>query len=453
MKRIIFAFSLVIAILPSLMAQKKVVADKIVGVVGDKIILQSDIENAILDYKREGVDLPPDASCYLMEQQLSMKALVLQAERDSIVVEEDELEALLDNQIRGFIRQYGSKEILEEIAGRTIYQIKEDFRQPFRDRKLAEKMRDKIVANVKVTPQEVKAYFDKIPVDSLLFYESEMEIGEIVLYPKPSRDFELLAQQELAELKEQIESGSRSFEAMASLYSEDPGSKNTGGQYAINRNDGVFDPEFVRQAFRLREGQISPVFKTRFGYHIIKMESRAGDDAVIRHILRIPKVTQTEIDAAVKKLDSIRANLISGTLSFGEAVNKFSEDENSKFTAGRIQGPNGNYVTIDQLDKDLVLMLDKLEVNGYSQPQVYTDMQGKQAVRLVHLISRTEPHRENLKDDYNKIAQRALEEKKARVMQEWFYEKIPSFYVMVDESFTGCTPMQNWLKYAAISKN
>src|SRR5690606_33771908 len=199
------------------------------------------------------------------------------------------------------------------------------------------------------------------------------------------------------------------------LYTEDPGSKQTGGQYAINRNEGVFDPEFIRQAFRLREGQISPVFKTRFGYHIIKMESRAGDDAVVRHILRIPKVTQTEINAAVKKLDSIRANLISGTISFGEAVNRHSEDEGSKFTAGRIQGQNGNFLTIDELDKDLVLMLDKLEVNGYSQPVVYTDMQGKQAVRLVHLISRTEPHRENLKDDYNKVAQRALEEKKGRV--------------------------------------
>lgn len=452
MKRFVFVFCLLFAFLPLLKAQK-VVADKIAGIVGDKIILQSDIQNAIFDYNRQKIELPPDAACYLMEQQLSMKALVLQAERDSIVVEDDEIEALLDNQIRGFIRQYGSKEILEEIAGRTVYQIKEDFRQPFIERKLAERMRDKIVANVRVTPQEVKEYFDQIPPDSLYFYESEMEIGEIVIYPKPSRDFELLAQQELQDFKEQIESGSRSFEALASLYTEDPGSKQTGGQYAINRNEGVFDPEFIRQAFRLREGQISPVFKTRFGYHIIKMESRAGDDAVVRHILRIPKVTQTEINAAVKKLDSIRANLISGTISFGEAVNRHSEDEGSKFTAGRIQGQNGNFLTIDELDKDLVLMLDKLEVNGYSQPVVYTDMQGKQAVRLVHLISRTEPHRENLKDDYNKVAQRALEEKKGRVIQEWFFEKIPSFYLMIDQQYTGCAPMQNWLKYAAVSKN
>src|SRR5690606_14760879 len=134
-------------------------------------------------------------------------------------------------------------------------------------------------------------------------------------------------------------------------------------------------------------------------------------------------------------------------------VNRHSEDEGSKFTAGRIQGQNGNFLTIDELDKDLVLMLDKLEVNGYSQPVVYTDMQGKQAVRLVHLISRTEPHRENLKDDYNKVAQRALEEKKGRVIQEWFFEKIPSFYLMIDQQYTGCAPMQNWLKYAAVSKN
>src|SRR5688572_17346746 len=156
-----------------------------------------------------------------MEQQLISKAMVLQAEKDSVLVGDDEVEALLDNQIRGFIQQYGSKEALEEIAGRTVYQLKEDFRPNFRERELAKRMQNKVVEGVKITPQEVKAYFDKIPKDSLALYESEVEIGQIVVYPKASRDFEKLAMDDLADFKSKVESGQQRFEALAQLYSDD----------------------------------------------------------------------------------------------------------------------------------------------------------------------------------------------------------------------------------------
>ena len=170
MKKLLLLLSSALFIMNGFSQQHKVVADKIVGIVGDKIILKSDITNALLDMQRQGGQVPPNADCYIMEQQLTLKALVLQAEKDSILVGDDEIEALLDNQIRGFVNMYGSKEALEEIAGRTVYQIKEDFRQSFTERKLAEKMRDKIVESVKITPQEVNAYWDKIQVDSLPFY-------------------------------------------------------------------------------------------------------------------------------------------------------------------------------------------------------------------------------------------------------------------------------------------
>lgn len=432
-------------------AQRKVVADKIIGIVGDKVILQSDISNSIADLQRQGSQLPPDAKCYLMEQQLSMKALVMQAERDSVIVEDSEIDALLDNQIRGFINQYGSREALEEIAGRTVYQIKEDFRTNFKERKLAERMRDKIVENIRITPQEVKEYYDKIPKDSLFFYESELEIGEIVVYPKASRDLEKLAIDELTDFKEQVESGRARFESLAGLYTDDPGSKNTGGQYAINRTEKAMDPAFINNAFRLKEGQISPVFKSKFGYHIIQMVSRAGDDAVVRHILRIPKVTDTELKLALSKLDSVRANLISGTISFGEAVAKYSEDESSKFTAGMRQSQmGGTFLNIDELDKEMVLMLKDLQVGEYSKPTVFADQTGKQGVRIAFLKSRSEPHRENLKDDYNRVAQRALEIKKNQILQKWFLDKIPGFYLMIDSEFGTCEPMQAWLRYAAV---
>jgi peptidyl-prolyl cis-trans isomerase SurA len=433
--------------------QHKVVADKIIGIVGDKVILHSDVVNAISDLQRQGTQLPPDADCYIMEQQLIAKAMVLQAEKDSVEIGEDEVEALLDNQIREFIRQYGSKEALEEIAGRTIYQIKEDFRQNFRERELAKRMQQKVVEGVKITPQEVKAYYDKIPKDSLALYESEVEIGEIVVYPKASRDLEKLAMDDLAEYKNQIETGKARFESLASLYSDDPGSKNNGGQYSINRTEKTWDPAFINHAFRLKEGQISPVFKSKFGYHIIQMVSRAGDDAVVRHILLIPKVTDTEINESIHKLDSIRSKLIAGTLNFGEAVSRYSEDESSKFTGGMRQGPNGGFLTIDQLDKELVALLKDMKVGEFSKPVAFTDERGKKAVRIAFLKSRSEPHRENLKDDYDRVAQRALEIKRQGVLEKWFAEKIPSYYLLIDSDYSDCKTLHTWLQYAAKTSN
>lgn len=452
MKRFLFA-TLALAAGLTASAQHKVIADKIVGIVGDKVILRSDIYNAILDAQRQGGQLPPNPECIIMEQQLSMKALVMQAEKDSIVVGDDEIDALLENQVRGFIAQYGSKEALEEIAGRTVYQIKEDFRSSFKERKLAERMRDKVVENVKITPQEVKAYFDKIPVDSLLFYESEVEIGEIVSYPKASRDLEKLAIDELNEFKKEAESGKVKFESLASLYTDDPGSKNNGGQYTVNRTTKEWDPAFINNAFRLKEGQISPVFKSKFGYHIVQMVSRAGDDAIVRHILRIPKVTETEINEGIHKLDSVRAKLIAGTLGFGEAVAKFSDDENSKFTGGMRQGQNGSFITIDQLDKDLVVLLKDLKVGEFSRPVAFTDERGKKGVRVIFLKSRSEPHRENLKDDYNRVATRALEIKKNDALEKWFVSKVPSYYIMIDNEFKDCPSTHNWSQYATRSAN
>ncbi len=416
----------------------RVLADKIVGIVGDKIVLRSEIVNYIDDIKRQGGEVPPDAECYLLERMMADKALILQAEKDSLPVSDEEIEAELDQRIRYFIMQYGGKEAFEQIAGRTIYQVKEDFRQSIRDGRLASSMRKSIVENVKITPTEVKAYFDRIPVDSLKFYEMELVVGQIVIYPKAGRELEKFAQDELIDYKKQIESGQKSFETMAKLYTEDPGSKQTGGRYEINKNEKQWDPDFKNAAFRLKDGQISPVIKSKFGYHIIQMVSRNGDDAVIRHILRVPQVTDEDINLAVAKLDSIRSKLITGSISFGAAVDKYSEDENSKFTAGIINGAGGGYVTIDELDKDLVKDLNKLKIGEYSMPLTFKDEREKRGVRIVNLRSKTEPHRENLKDDYNKIAIKALEEKKEKAIEKWFLTKLPTYYIMVDKEFQDC---------------
>lgn len=429
-------------------------ADKIIAVVGDKIVLRSDVDNQLLDMQRQGVELPPNARCLSLEQSMGVKALVLQAEKDSLPVSDEEISADIDNQIRGFINMYGSKEELEKVAGRTVYQLKEDFKEGFRDRKLAGAMRNKIVENVRITPNEVKAYFDQIPRDSLAFYESEVEIGQIVVYPKASRDAEEYAVEQLKDFKHQLESGRRDMKTLAALYSDDPGSKDKAGQYEINRNEKQWDPTFLAKAFTLKEGQVSAPFKSKFGYHIIQMVNRAGDDAVIRHILKIPQITKTEIRAAQHKLDSVRAKMIAGTIGFGEAVNKYSDDESSKFTGGmKLNGEGGSYLTLDQLDKDLVVMMRSLGIGEYSQPTEFTDERGKKGVRVVFLKSRSEPHRENLKDDYNKISQRALEEKKNNTLEKWFAEKIPTYYIKIDDEFKNCGELQKWLPVAQAAVN
>jgi len=440
-KLLFFAFMLTVAQVATAQSAR-LLADKIIAIVGDKIVLRSDLVNYIDDMKRGGTEVPENADCFILERMMQDKALILQAEKDSLPVSDEEVEAELDQRIRYFIMQYGGKEAFEQIAGRTIYQVKEDFRKSIREGRLAKSMREKIVEYVKITPNEVRDYHSKIPKDSLPFYETELVIGQIVMHPKAGRELEKFAQDELSDYRRQIESGMKSFETMARLYSEDPGSKQNGGRYEINKAQKDWDPDFKNAAFRLKEGQISPVVKSKFGYHIIQMVSRNGDDAVIRHILRVPQILDEDIDLTKTKLDSVRTKLVEGALSFGEAVDKFSDDQNSKFTGGIMSGQGGNFVTIDELDKNLIPYLDKIKVGEYSAPMIYKDEQEKQAVRIVFLQNRTEPHREDLRDDYDRVAQRALAEKKERTVEKWFLGKLPTYYVMVDKDYQQCESLK-----------
>ena len=447
MKKILTACFLLLSFTVVAQTQaKKVVADKIAAVVGDRIILQSDITNSILDIARQGGTVPNNAECLLMEQAIVSKVLMLQAEKDSLPVTDDEVEAELDQKIRYYINQLGSQEALEEMAGKSIYQIKDDARESVKEQKLSGAMQRKIVDNVRITPNEVKAFFDKIPTDSLPFYESELEIGQIILYPKASRDLEQYIIGEMNNYKKQIESKITTFDKLAKQVSEDPGSKDRGGQYQLNRNEKSWDLVFMSTAFRLKEGEISMPVKSKFGYHIIQMVQRNGDDAIVRHILRIPPVTDAEIAQAKTKLDSVRLNIIAGKISFNAAASKYSDDDAAKFSGPFITNRDGStYVTIDALDKDMVGMLGKMKIGDYSPPTAYTDEQGKKGVRIVFLKSRSEPHRMNLHDDYSKISQFALEEKKAKAMEKWMVAKLPTYYINVDpQTETECPQLKKY---------
>jgi peptidyl-prolyl cis-trans isomerase SurA len=437
----IFLFSII-----SDAQSKKIVADKILAVVGDKIVLQSDIENAIKDATRNGGAVPENADCSILEQAVISKVLMLQALKDSLPLTEEEIESELDNRIRYYISQFGSQTELERVAGKTIYQLKDDSRESVRERKLAESMQKKIVDIINVTPTEVKAYFERIPKDSLPFFESELEVGQIAVYPKASRDLEQFMVSELNHYKQEIEAKHTTFDQAARLYSEDPGSKEKGGLYEIDRNEKNWDPDFIRAAFRLKDGEISPVVKTKFGYHLIQMVQRNGDLATIRHILRIPPVTDAEMGQGLSKLDSVRSKIIAGTMNFNTAALKGGEDEEQKYTGPYIMSSDGDtYNRIDELDKDVVAVLSRIKVGEYSQPSVFTNERtGKKGVRILYLKTRTEPHRMNLRDDYNKIKQAALEEKKYQALDKWLTAHIPSYYIMIDPDKANCQQLQKW---------
>ncbi len=433
-------------------AQQRVVADKIAGIVGDKIILKSELAIAIADMQRNsgGADLKGLDECTILDNMLIQKALVLQAERDSLPVSDEEVEAEVDQRIRYFINLYGGKDAFEQIAQRTVYQAKMDFMAPIREQRLADAERKKIVDDIKISPIEVSQYFDKIPADKRIFYESEIQLDQITIYPKASRDIEKLTVDELNGYKQQVESGQRKFESLAGIYSQDPGSKNNGGMIELNRNDSkMWDPVFFSTAFRLKEGQVSPPVKSKYGWHIIQMVSRNGDDAVVRHILRIPPITDEEIKEASGELDTIRTALLDGKINVGQAVNMTAEptDMQTRSAGGQIMNRTGStFLTISDLDKDMVLLLKNtnLKPGEITKPVPFTDERGKQGVRIVKMLSKSEPHRENMRDDYNRIAQRALDEKKTQALDHWFVTKIPTFYIMIDGDYRNCSNLSRW---------
>ena len=368
------------------------------------------------------------------------KILLEQAERDSITVTDEDVEGQLDNRLRYFIQLYGSKEKLEQMSGKTVYQIKEEFRETIRDQMVAEKMQTQILENVKITPAEVAVFYNKIPVDSLPFFPAIVEVGQIVIDPPVSPEILEYAHNKLDEIRKKIISGERSFEVSASMFTDDPGSRDNGGRYESVTRNGPWAQEFVAAAFKLQNGEISPIFKTKFGYHIIQMINRKGDEADLRHILIKPEITSGDYKVSLAKLDSIYNLLITGKMSFSEAVGKFSTDEAAKRTGGMIADPTTGTTQLDitKLDPGMVLMLDSLKPGDYSKPHIFYNDRHDQSCRIVYLRNRTVPHKANLKDDYGRIQDVALAQKKQIKIQTWITSKLHSFYMRIDPDYSGC---------------
>ena len=431
-------------------AQELQNADRIIAVVGkNRIILESELEQQAQQasvQQNNGVVLTDSLRCLLFQEMVMGKMLVEQAERDSLLVSPEEVDAMLENRVRYFIRLYGSKEKLEEMTGKTVYQMKEDNRDVIKEQMMSDKVKSKLLENVKVTPAEVQAFYNKLPKDSLPFFPATIEVGEIVMDPPTNQELDAYAREKLADIRKQIVIDGKSFETMAGLYSEDPGSRDNGGRYDGVTRDGGFAPEFVSAAFKLQNGEVSPIIKTKFGYHIIQMIQRKGEQIDIRHILIIPQHTETDYQAAMNKLDSIRALIIAGKMTFSEAVGKYSTDDNSKMTGGMIadQHTGATQLELDQLDPQLALMVDSLKPGAISQPQKFKTPQGELSTRIVMLKSRTDPHKANLIDDYSKIQNVAKAQKEQDKMDAWIIEKLPTYYLKLDPAYSNCAGLKKW---------
>jgi peptidyl-prolyl cis-trans isomerase SurA len=429
----------------SVVAQESM--DKIITIVGrNRIILQSELETEFAMAREKDPKINDSAKCLMLQQMILRKMLLEQAERDSVIVQDEDVEGQLDNRLRYYVQAYGSKEKLESVTGKSLYQIKEESREAIKEQMTAEKLQGTIMENVKITPAEVENFYKKIPVDSLPYFPATVEVGQIVIDPPVSHEMEAYSHQKLADIRKDIVEGRKTFENAAGLYSDDPGSRDNGGRYDNVTRNGPMAPEFISAAFKLQNGEISPIFKTKFGYHIIQMVNRKGDEADLRHILVKAEITTADLNASLHKLDSIRTLLVAGKLAFPQAVGYFSTDEAAKRTGGMIADPQTGNSELDmtKLDAGMVLMLDTLQPGQYSAPHIFYTEARDRSCRFVYLRSRSTPHRANMKDDYSRIQEVALAQKKNLKMMNWVNSKLPSYYIKISNEYQNCPQLKSW---------
>ncbi len=423
------------------------VLDKIVGIVGDRVVLQSDVNQNLNEYLRENPNQDPEQlKCSVIENILSQHLLCEQAERDSVSVGEEEVEGNLENRLRYFVQQYGSEEKMEQVLGKTMYQLKDDYRRILKDMLLAQRMQSTLIGGVKISPAEVRAFYDKIPTDSLPFYPSQVEVGQLVMAPKAGKLSEDYAKKQLTEIRDEIIAGTSNFETMAGIYSQDPGSKDIGGNLGLVTRDQMVT-EFSSAAFRLQNNEISNIVKTEFGYHIIQMVQRQGEKAKLRHILIKPIITSEDIRICKAKLDSVYQQVNTGAISFLEAVTKYSTDKASKNTGGIISNANtgGTLLSIDELEPEVALAVSKLKPGSYSEPTTYKDVStGDELCRFIYLKNISEPHKANLKEDYSKIMQVALAEKQNTYLSAWVNSHVDKFFIKLEPEYNICDNLSKW---------
>lgn len=441
-------FALVVYVticISTLYAQQSQVIDKVVAVVGKNIIMQSDIEEQYMQYRLQG-GIKGSASsirCEILEDQLFRKLMLNQAEIDSIEVTDDQVNQEMEYRIRYYVNQLGSQEKLEKYYNKTMKEIRDELREIIKDQKLIEEVQRKIVDGVSATPSDVRDFYKSIPKDSIPMISSQYEIAQLVKRPPITLDEKLAVKEKLYELRTRILKGDR-FSTMALLYSEDPGSSKKGGELGF-KGRGEFVPEFEAAAFALKDGEISEVVETEYGFHIIQLIERRGDYVNVRHILLKVKVSPTALQQAYNELDSI-ANLIrNDSITFDEAVKKFS-DEDDKVNGGYLVNPNTGSTLFDaeDLDQQVSVVVNSLQVGEVSDPVPMKTKNDKDAFRLLIIKKKTTPHKANLKEDYALIQQWTMQKLRQDAINKWIDAKSSKAYVKITDEYCDCDFQFDW---------
>ena len=440
-----FAVLFSVLFMNSAKAQEAQVIDRVVAVVGQNIVLQSDIEAQYLQYRLQG-GIKGDAKsirCEILEDLMFQKLMLNQAEMDSITVTDEQVNADVDRWINYFILQLGSQDNLEKYYKKTMPEIREELFRVRKDNMLVEQVQQALLANVEVTPSEVKRYYNEMSKDSIPMINSKYEIAHLVKNPPITLEQKLEVKDKLYKMRKRILNGER-FSTLALLYSEDPGSAKKGGELGFTGR-GEFAPEFEAAAFNLRDGEISEVVETEFGFHIIQMIERRGDYVNVRHILLTVKVAPEALQEAYDELDSIAALINNDSITFDEAVRRFS-DEKDRINGGVLVNPvsGGTLFDASELDQQVAGVVNRMKVGEISAPVPMKTEDNKDACRLIYLKKKTDPHKANLRDDYTVIRDLAMQKKREEIINNWIESKSGKAYIKVCDEFKDCDFRFGW---------
>lgn len=436
-------------VLSHIIFAQEIVVDRVVAVVGSNPILQSELETQYQQLVAAQEPVNADTRCKILEELLYQHLLLTQAQKDSLDVTEAQIEQELDRRMSYYLQQFGSEEKFTAFYGKSVDDFKLELKDDVRDILLAEQMQSKITGDITATPNDVRQFYNSIPEDSIPFINSEIEVGQIVKKPQVSAQAKKEAKEKLEGIRKRIVKGESSFTTMAALYSEDPGSASKGGIYEKVQR-GQFVPEWEAWAFKLKPNEISDVFETVYGYFIIQLIERRGNEVDARSLLVSAKVDTDGMLKAKQSLDTIYNLLTTDSIAFTEAASRYSDDEESKLNGGVMMNPFTGTTKfqmdeLGQMDQTVAFALDKLKPGEFTKPLPMATRDGKQAYRIVYLKARTLPHRANLTDDYQRLQAMALAKKKQDIVNNWIKRKIQSSYINIADDFKTCVFSNKWI--------
>jgi peptidyl-prolyl cis-trans isomerase SurA len=429
------------------LAQKKEKVDGVVAVVGDYIVLDSDIDLEFIQLKAQGIDTKNITRCELFGKQLEDKLYAHQAIQDSIVVTDAEVNSFMNEQIDAMVEQVGG---MDKVLKFYKKKNEEEFRSYFYDvikmNKLTSQMQKKIIDEVTITPEEVRNFFKGIPEDEIPTFGAEMEVAQIVVKPVITEEEKNRVIEKLKEIRQDVLNGS-SFFSKAVLFSEDPGSSSNGGFYKMNRKT-AFVKEFKDVAFSLDEGEISEPFETEFGYHIIMVEKIKGQEVELRHILISPKVSSQALKDAKAKIETIRAKIENKEITFAEAAKSSSDEKETKNNGGVLLNPRTMEPRFEltKMDPALYAQVSELKDGEVSMPILDEERGGAKFYKIITVNNRTEEHKADFSKDYLKIKELALRDKQIKEIAKWSEEKIKETYIKISDEYKDCEFTNNWLK-------